>query len=119
MGTGRVNTTPIIAQINLQNHSITRGGPAPAQENERILVPRGQIRLTILLPSGSDEGGYHVQVLREIEKPLIASSGHAEVVEGVMKLSVYLNTSSLSPGKYLLGIRHPPLDWVFNQIIVP
>jgi hypothetical protein len=118
MGTGRVNTATIIAQINLQTHSITRGGPVPPQENERILVPRGQLRLTILLPSGSDEGTYHVQVLREIDEPLITSSGHAEVVEGVTKLSVYLNTSSLSPGKYMLGTRHPPLDWVYNPITV-
>lgn len=118
IGPSRINTTPIIAQIDLQNRSITRGGPVPLQKNDGILVPRGRLRLTILLPSGSDEGDYHVQVLREIDKPLIASFGQAEVVEGVTKLSVTLNTSSLFPGKYLLGIRHPPLDWVFDPITV-
>lgn len=113
---GPASATPITAQINLQNRSVTRGSKSQ-QENE-IIVPRGQVRLTILLPFGSDEGTYHVQILRELDRPLVDSNGQASIVEGVTRLSVSLNTSSLAPGKYLLGIRRPPLDWAFNPILV-
>ena len=111
-----VSQTQITAQINLQNRSVTRGSKS-SQENE-IIVPRGQIRLTILLPFGSDEGTYQVQILREVDRPLADSTGQASSVEGVTRLSVSLNTSSLAVGKYLLGIRHPPLGWAFNPITV-
>jgi hypothetical protein len=114
----RTISTPIVAQINLQNRSITLGGSAPSQQNEAIFVPRGQLKLTILLPFGSEAGAYDVQILKEVDNPLIAGSGQATISGGVTKLSVSLDTSSLGPGKYLLGIREPPLDWAFNPITI-
>jgi hypothetical protein len=112
------NLTPIIAQINLQNRSITRGASPPSQQNETILVPKGQLKLTILLPFGSEAGTYDVEILKEVDKPLIIRSGQAEISDGVTKLAVSLNTSSLPAGKYLLGIRQRPLDWAFNPITI-
>ena len=114
---GGVNGPPIVAEINFQNRPITRGGPPFPQQNE-IIVPRGQLKLTILLPFGSGEGSYDVQIRKEVDKALIATSGRAAIVEGVTRLSIFLNTSSLPPGKYLLGIRHPPLDWAFSSITI-
>jgi hypothetical protein len=112
------SSNPIIAQINLQNRSITRGGSAPSQQNETILVPKGQLKLTILLPFGSEAGTYEVQILKEVDKPLIIRSGPAEISDGVTKLIISLNTSPLPAGKYLLGIRQRPLDWAFNSIMI-
>jgi hypothetical protein len=107
-----------MAQINLQNRSITRGDAPPSQRNETILVPRGQLKLTILLPFGSEAGTYDVEILKEVDKPLITRSGQAEISDGVTKLIVSLNTSSLPAGKYLLGIRQRPLDWTLNPITI-
>ncbi len=112
-----VNGPTIVAEINLQNRPITRGAPRFPQQNE-IMIPRGQLKLTILLPFGSGEGSYDVQILKEVDKALIATSGRAAIVEGVTRLSIFLNTSSLPSGKYLLGIRHPPLDWAFSLITI-
>lgn len=112
-----VNGPPIVAEINLQNRPITRGA-TPSPQQDEIMVPRGQLKLTILLPFGSDEGNYDVQVLKEVDKALIATSGRAVIVQGVTRLSIFLNTSSLPSGKYLLGIRHPPLDWSFSSITI-
>ncbi len=112
------SSNPIIAQINLQNRSINRGGSAPSQQNETILVPKGQLKLTILLPFGSEAGTYDIEILKEVDKPLITGSGQAEISDGVTKLVVSLNTSSLPAGKYLLGIRQRPLEWAFSPITI-
>jgi hypothetical protein len=113
-----LSSAPIVAQIDLQNRSITRGAPTASQQNGPILVPRGQLKLTVLLPFGSEAGTYEVQILKDVDKPLIAGSGEATIIDGITRLKVSLGTSSLAPGKYLLGIRQPSLDWAFNPITV-
>jgi hypothetical protein len=113
-----LSSAPIVAQIDLQNRSITRGAPTASQQNGPILVPRGQLKLTVLLPFGSEAGTYEIEILKDVDKPLIAGSGHAAIIDGTTRLKVSMNTSSLAAGKYLLGIRQPPLEWAFNPITV-
>jgi hypothetical protein len=110
--------SPIVAQISLQDRSIVRGATTDRETMEPLHLPRGQLRLTVLLPFGSDSGTYEVQILRDIQKPLLTAAGSAEIVNGVTKLNVSLNTSSLSGGKYMLGVRRPPLDWTYNPITI-
>lgn len=113
---GRSSSATIIARIDLQNRSITRGAPTAAQPSGPILIPKGRLKLTILLPFGSEAGTYDVQILKAVDKPLVAGSGQAAIVNGITTLNVSVNTSSLASGNYLLGVRQPPLDWAFNQI---
>ena len=108
----------ILAQISLENRSVARGTAEPSEDGETLRMPRGRLNLTILLPFGSAEGAYEVQLLKEIDKPMIIQSGQAARVGGVTKFVVALNTSGLAVGKYLLGVRHPPLEWAFNPITV-
>lgn len=112
------NSGPIVAQIDLQNRSIIRGAPAPSSKTQPILIPSGNLKLSILLPVGSEPATYDVQVLKDVDRPLIAGSGQASIIDGVTTLKLSVNTSSLAPGNYLLGIRQPPLDWAFNPIRV-
>ena len=115
-GTG--TSARMVAQIDLQNASRHRGAPSQSQEKGVSPIPRGPLELTILLPFGSDAGRYDVEIFKEIGKPLISSSGNAVIGNGVTKLNVSVDTSSLSPGSYLLGIRQSPLGWDFNAITV-
>jgi hypothetical protein len=112
------NATPIVAQIDLQDRSIMRGAPTSPEARQPLHIPRGQLRLTVLLPFGSDAGTYEVQILQDVQKPLVTAAGHADIEDGVTKLSVRINTSSLSRGKYMLGVCRPPLDWTYNAITV-
>lgn len=116
LASSHLNTAPIIAQIDLENRSITRGAATPSQQNQPIVLARGELKLTILLPFGSEEGAYDLEILKEVDKPLVKATGEAAIINGITKLNVSVNTSSLPPGSYLLGIRHPPLDWSFNPI---
>lgn len=115
---GAASPAPIIAQIDLRNWSITRGAPEPSQQHKPILVPRGRLQLTILLSFGSQAGTYNIQILNQTDQPLIRASGQATIVNGITKLRVSLNTSSLPPGNFLLGIRRPPLDWTSYPIAI-
>ncbi len=115
---GNLRSAPIMAQIDLQNRSITRGAPTASQPSAPIRIPKGQLRLSILLPVGSEEGTYEVQILKDVDKPLVGGTGRAAIVNGITTLKVSVNTSSLPPGNYLLGVRQPPLDWAFNPITV-
>ncbi|MGH9770520.1 MAG: hypothetical protein ACRD4Q_02285 [Candidatus Acidiferrales bacterium] len=117
---GAASPAPIIAQIDLRNWSITRGAPEPSQHHGPIPVPRRRLQLTILLPFGSQAGTYQVQILKQhANQPLIRASGQAVIVDGITKLKVSLNTSSLTSGNFLLlGIRRPPLDWTSYPITI-
>ncbi len=112
------NSTPILAQIDLQNRAMTRGAPPASPKMEPIRIPSGPLKLSILLPVGSEPGMYQLEVLKDVDKPLITASGQANIINGTTTLNVSVNTSSLGPGTYLLGIRQPPLDWAFNPIRV-
>lgn len=115
---GGGTSSPMVAQIDLQNASRHRGVPSQSQQNGSSTIPRGRLELTILLPFGSDGGQYDVQIFKEIGKPLITSSGNAVIGNGVTRLTLSVNTSSLSPGSYLLGIRERPLEWDFSAITI-
>lgn len=117
-GTQGANSTPIVAQINLQDRSIVRGGSSGSGEKGTLHLPRGRLKLTVLLPFGSDAGTYQIQILQDVQRPLLTAVGTAEIVDGVTKLTVSLNTSSLNRGKYMLGVRQPPLDWTYSPIMV-
>lgn len=110
------NSVPLIAKIDLQNRALTRGIPRSSDGNDNLILPRGRLRLTVLLPFASEPGGYEVQVLKEVDKPLVTGSGTAVIENGVTELTLPLDTAALPPGKYLLGIRTPPIDWTFNTV---
>ncbi len=109
---------PIVAEISLENRSVARGDSGPSDENTVLRVPRGHLKLTILLPFTSPEGMYDMQILKEVDKPLMSLSGRAVLVAGITKLNLDIDTSTLAAGKYLLGIRYAHLDWSFNTIMV-
>ena len=106
---------PIPTLLDFRKISVTRDASGEAQ-HETPKVPRGLLDLTILLPFGSEPGKYDVQIQREVDKPLVTVSGTAVIIDGVTTLRVRLNTSNLPSGRYLLGARRPPLDWVFTPV---
>jgi len=115
---GSGSSAPMVAQIDLQNASRHRGARSESQQNATSTIPRDRLKLTIFLPFGSDAGHYDVQIFKEIGRPLIASSANAVIGNGVTSLNLPVDTSSLPPGAYLLGIRKPPPGWDFNAITI-
>jgi hypothetical protein len=75
-----------------------------------------RLDLSILLPIGSEPGRYEIQWLKDIDRPLLSTSGNASVENGITVLRVKLDLSRQPPGNYLMGLRQPPSDWTFYQV---
>ena len=109
---------PTLAQISLQDRSVVRGLPKNGNEVKALRLPRGRLKLTVLLPFGSEASTYEIQILRDVENPLLTASSKAQIVDGTTKFMVDVNTETLTAGKYLLGVRQPPFDWTYNPITI-
>ncbi|MHB8617821.1 MAG: hypothetical protein ACYC93_17355 [Candidatus Acidiferrales bacterium] len=90
--------------VDLTNRIVFRGEQPPSANSGPIQLRRGRLDLTMLLPTGSGPGNYELQVLTELEKPLITTTGMAVNQNGITALRAKLDISNLSPGGYLLAI---------------
>ncbi len=106
------------AQISLQDRSVVRGVAKDAKKMAALQLPRGRLKLTVLLPFGSDAGAYEIQILRDVEKPLLTASSKAQIADGITRFIVDVDTEPLVAGKYLLGVRQPPFDWTYNPLTI-
>jgi hypothetical protein len=77
-----------------------------------IALPRQATAIRVLLPAGSAIGDYDLAffALEARMTPILVGSGRANPENGDLVLAVPISLKALSPGPYLLGIRHTG-DW--------
>jgi hypothetical protein len=102
--------------LDLRDTSRTRSAGGQTAAAKPHVLPAKRLDLTILLPIGSEPGRYDIQWLKDVDKPLLSTSGNASVENGVTVLRVKLDLSRQTPGNYLIGLRQPPSDWTFYQV---
>jgi hypothetical protein len=101
--------TPLRALLDLRPYAITRG--EPQRDLPPLAVPRADLILTLLLPTGSEAGTYEVE-LRDSNATVRASArGDAELRNFVSTLEVAVSLGNLSPGAYRLALRRDGNDW--------
>jgi hypothetical protein len=96
--------------LDTRPFAVTRGVERP-KEPEALVLPRGQLRATILLEVGSEPGDYDVQIRDSNQQPRASATGKATIVDFVTTLKTSLDTSALPPGSYQLAVRHEGEDW--------
>ena len=114
------------ARIGLRAWMLTRGREAPAaitgdprphsamrsdrsQRTEPAFdLPRGSVRLTVLLPNGS-EPGWHELELRGPDG--VRASREATLQDFITRLSLDVDLRSAPRGSYQLAIRRTGEDW--------
>jgi hypothetical protein len=101
--------TPLRAQLDLRPYAITRGEPQPVLPP--LVLPRGDLMLTLLLPTGSEPGQYEVQVKDSNATTRASARGNAELREYVSTLEVAVSVGELSPGMYSLAVRRDGNEW--------
>ena len=106
------------ATIKLQNRSIARGISPEGQPQPPapINIPNQRLDLLIELPLGSDPGRYEVQLLSEVDQPLLVAEGHAMEKDGTTVLHVSTDLRPFVPGRYRLGLRRPPSEWTYYPV---
>ena len=101
---------PIAITGDLRKYATTRSGPA-APLDQPLLLSRGHLRLTLLLPSGSETGPYELQLLDAKRGTLATGAGEAILRELITSLNADLDLSSVASGAYQLAIRRAGEEW--------
>jgi hypothetical protein len=91
------------AILDLRPLDVTRGEPniSPAAP----LLAKANLRLTILLPIGSDEGNYEFQIRDGRGAPLIQGAGMAIIRNYITTIETALDLRPLNPGQFTWVIR--------------
>jgi hypothetical protein len=101
--------TRLRAELDLRPYAITRGEPQPVLPP--LVLPRGDLMLTLLLPTGSEPGQYEVQVKDSSATTRASARGNAELRQYVSTLEVAVSVGELSPGMYSLAVRRDGNEW--------
>jgi len=102
--------TELQAQFDLRPYAITRGD-SQQSALPPLQMPRGRVRLTLLLPTGSEPGPYDVQIRDSGGMPTASARGDADLRNQVTTLEIAVDVAPLSPGAYQLAVRRDGNDW--------
>jgi hypothetical protein len=103
-------TAEVPTELDLRKYTVARSeersGKQPVLE-----LPRGHLDLTILLPVGSEPGGYEVQILAADLRSRASASGSAEIRNYITTLRTTLDIKGLPAGSYQLAVRRQGDEW--------
>ena len=97
-------------EVDLRKYSVTRN-EQQKPETGPVSLARARSNLTILLPVGSEPGGYEIQVLDSGLRSQASASGEAAIRDYVTTLQTTIDLRALSPGAYQLALRRHGEDW--------
>ncbi len=101
---------PVEVTLDLRKYSVTRSD-APAEELPPLVLPRAKVRLTLLLPVGSEAGEYEVRVVGADKRTVASDSGIGALREFLTSLEVSLDLREASPGSYSILLRRDQEGW--------
>ena len=98
------------ARLDLRPLAVTRS------EEQRVaaaplVVPRGRVNATILLPVGSSPGEYDVRILDADLRARATAMGSAEIRNYITTLEAVIDVSALEAGDYQLTLRRDGGEW--------
>ncbi len=95
---------PVEVTLDLRKYSVTRSD-TPSEELPPLVLPRAKVKLTLLLPVGSEPGEYEVRVLGASGRPDASANGTATIQEFVTSMQVPLDARLLPAGSYRLELK--------------
>jgi hypothetical protein len=110
---------PVTTQVtlDLRPHSAARGDSA-AEAPPPLLLPRGLVELTLLLPVGSEPGPYDVQLLDAEQVSLASAHGKALIRDFVTTVHASLDLGRVPTGDYGLAVRRVAEEWRVYPAVV-
>ena len=97
-----------VAVLDLRKRGITRGENSTKPED--LNLPRGQLKLSIYLPFGSEVGRYEVRISGR-KKQVATAKGLAVMRNHITVLDVEVDTGAFESGTYSLAIRQVGWGW--------
>jgi hypothetical protein len=108
---------PVEVTLDLRKYGVTRSD-TPAEELPPLELPRAKVKLTLLLPVGSEEGEYEVRVVGPGRQVLIEAAARAETKDFNTRAEVPLDTRVLSRGLHELLARRKNEGWQLYRLEV-
>jgi hypothetical protein len=107
-----------VAIVDLRLLTPTRGTEPPPVPVAPI-IRRSAGRLRIILPVGS-EGKYEVRIVARERQgdSALNTSRRTDLENREVVLDVPVNFGGLTPGSYLLALRHNDVDWEYYPLII-
>jgi hypothetical protein len=103
-------TTQLPTELDLRKYTVARSEQRPGTQPV-LELPRGRLDLTILLPVGSEPGGYEVQILDSDLRSRASASGSADIRNYITTLRTSLDINELPAGSYQLAVRRQGEEW--------
>lgn len=103
-------TAPQSAQLDLRPLAVTRSDEQKA-EAPPLVVSRGRVNATILLPVGSAPGEYDVRILDADLRARATARGSAEIRNYITTLEAVIDVSALEAGDYQLALKRTGGEW--------
>ena len=103
-------TAPQSARLDLRPLAVTRSEEQRV-EAAPLVVPRGRVNATILLPVGSSPGEYDVRILDADLRARATAKGSAEIRNYITTLEAVIDVSALEAGDYQLTLRRDGGEW--------
>ena len=103
------------ATLDMKDLSPSRGAEAELPTKVPLL-PRKLLNLTVLLPVGSMEGNYELQLLDTGNRPLLRTEALADIDDGLTIMRVKLDLRSYPSGDYRVRERRDPGEWIYGPV---
>lgn len=108
---------PVEVTLDLRKYSVTRSD-APAEELPPLVLPRAKVRLTLLLPVGSEAGLYEVRVVGGDVAVLASATGRGEIKGYLTSVAVRLDLHDAPPARYNILVRRAQESWTSYPVEV-
>ncbi len=100
---------PVAVELDLRKYSVTRSD-SPTEELPPLVLPRAKVKLTLLLPVGSEAGEYEVRVAGRDGRVLAGARGRAHIKDFVTTLALVIELHTLSRGEGWLSAQQKGED---------
>lgn len=108
---------PVEVTLDLRKYSVTRSD-APAEDLPPLVLPRAKVRLTLLLPVGSEAGEYEVRVVGQEAEVVARAVVKAEKTGFLVRLVATLELVAAKPGSHQLITRRRTEEWTRYEVRV-
>lgn len=129
---GRVNRVPenqpiahqalepvLAATLDFRDRTVQRSAEAQRRpEPETPHLRRALLKLTLLLPIGTEEGAYTVQFWTRNNQPIANETGTMAWDGSAETLITTIDLRKLEPGQYMLAIRATNASWYTYPVIL-
>jgi hypothetical protein len=100
-----------VVVLDLRGRATVRGENPSETSQSPLEVPRNAKALNLELPIGSNEGPYDIALLDPNGAEFFRTSAMAKLEDHIVVLRADVDLAGVSPGSYLLGVRHPGREW--------